>query len=370
MQEADGAPPRQGRRRRRGSIVGGLMLLLIGAAAFGAVSMIGRPVDAPDWVRDRIEARIAESLPGIRVDFGRMSLLVQRSGLARIILWDVDIRNAGGDPVAQLSDIEVGISPRALLGGQIELREAQVSGGFLTLRRGVDGRLGLALGDAFAQDTAVPDVGQIIERVDAAFADPRLAGLAFFEADALTLRYEDQRAQRGWTADGGRLRLAREDGSLRLTGDVALLAGGDGVATVEIDAASPIGQRSLAFGVTLGDFSSRDIATQSPALAWLKELDAPISGALRSSVDGSGALQPMQASLRIGAGVLQPTRATRAVHFDSAETDFSYVPDEGLLRFDQIRVASPLGTIEARGTARLNGIEDGWPDGLTGQFAL
>lgn len=371
MQEKEADPPiPPRRRRRRGRIVGILLLIVIGAAALGATLMIGRPVDAPPWVRDRIEARLAESLPGFTIDFGRMSLLVQRSGLARIVLWDVDVRNVRGEPVVQLSDIEAGFSPTALLNGQIELREAQVSGAFVTLRRDPEGRIGLSLGDAFAASTDAPDLGQIIARLDAVMADPRLAHLQVFEADALTLRYEDQRARRGWTADGGRLRLAREDGDLRVTGDVALLAGGDGVATVEIEASSPIGKTSVDFGVILHGFASRDIATQSPALAWLQELDAPISGALASGLDEAGVLQPLEATLQIGAGVLQPTRATKALHFDAAETTFSYLPSEGLLRFQEIRVASPLGQMRASGTARLDGTETGWPAGLTGQFAL
>lgn len=362
------SPPR--RRRRRGRAVLLVLFALIAAIGVSGFLMIGRPVDAPAWVRERIEARLAQSLPGIRVDFGRMSLLVQRSGLARIILWDVDIRNQYGAPVAQLSDIEAGISAGALLRGKVVLREAQVSGAFVTLRRDRDGRLGLALGDAFAEGNDMPDIGQIIARVDTILADPKLAQLEVFEADALTLRYEDQRARRGWTADGGRLRLAREDGVLRATGDVALLSGGDGVATVEVEAFSPIGAQNLDFSIHLDGLASRDIATQSPALSWLKELDAPISGALRSALDDSGMLQPLEASLHIGAGALQPTAATRALPFDAAETAFTYQPEEGVLRFQRIQLTSPLGTVTAAGTARLNGIETGWPRGLTGQFLL
>ena len=362
------AVPRKRRRRGRFALFA-LLTLVLGIGIAGSL-LIDRPVNAPPWVRERIEARIAQSLPGIRVDFGRMSLLVQRSGLARIILWDVDIRNPHGEVVAQLSDIEAGISPGALLNGKIELREAQVSGAFVTLRRDGDGRLGLALGNAFGESTDMPDISQIIAQVDAIAADPRLAQLQSFEADALTLRYEDQRARRGWTADGGRLRLAREDGMLRANGDVALLAGGDGVATVEVEADSPIGSNSLDFSVILHGLASHDIATQSPALAWLRELDAPISGALRSALDDGGVLQPLEATLQIGAGALKPTAATRALAFDAAETSFTYTPEDGVLRFQRIHLTSPLGQVTAAGTARLNGVDSGWPNGLTGQFAL
>ncbi|KUF11680.1 hypothetical protein AVJ23_06675 [Pseudoponticoccus marisrubri] len=358
------------RRRRAGLAVLLVFGLLIGATGLGAVLMIGRPVDAPAWMRARIAERIAASLPGIDLQFGRVSLLVQRSGLARIILWDVEIRNAQGARVAQVSDIEAGLAPGALLRGQLVLREAQVSGAFVTMRRDRSGRLGLALGDVFAETTDAPDIAEIVTRIDRVFADPRLAQLDLFEADALTLRFEDQRARRGWTADGGRLRLTRDSDSLRLAGDIALLGGGAGVATVELNATSRIGETALQFGLVLDNLAARDIATQSPALAWLTGLDAPISGALRSGLREDGGLDVLNATLQIGGGALQPNRATRALPFDSARTYFTYDPDTALLAFDEIAVTSPLGRVNATGAARLEGLETGWITGLSAQMRL
>ncbi len=357
------------RRRHAGRCAALALLALMAAALVGlAVAMVDRPVAAPAWLRVKIEERIAATLPGIEIRFGRMSLLVQRSGLARVILWDVDIRNARGEQVAALSDIEAGLAPGPLLRGQLVLKEAQVSGAFVTVKRDVQGRLGLALGDVFAEDTRTPDLPQIVRQVDTLFQDPRLAGLRLVEADALTLRYEDARARRGWTADGGRLRLAREAGQLRLSGDLALLGGGAGVAAVELNAASPIGEDSLDFGIVLSDLAAQDIATQSPALAWLRALDAPISGALRSRLDADGALGPLNATLRIGEGVLQPNLATRALPFEAARAYFTYDPGAALLRFDEVSVRSPLGQVTAEGKAQLVGLDSGWPTRLTGQF--
>lgn len=332
--------------------------------------MAGRPVDAPPWLRAKIEERIAQTIPGIDVQFGRMSLLVQRTGLARIILWDVNILNERGGQIAALSDIEAGLSPAALLRGRFELREAQVSGAFVTLQRDEDGRVGLALGDVFSSNTSFPGIPQILAQVDRALMDPRLAHLKLFEADALTLRFEDMRARQGWTADGGRLRLERRDGNLSLTADVALLGGGDGVATVELNAQSRIGANDLSFGLLLSDLDAADIATQSPALAWLVELQAPISGQLRSQMLDDGTLGPLSASLEIGKGVLQPNSATRAVPFDGARTSFTYLPQQAMLSFDEISVRSKLGRIKAEGTAQLQGVDAGWPSALIGQFRL
>ncbi len=346
-----------------------LFVVLI-AVGVGAVLMVGRPVDAPPWLRDKIEERIAQTVPGIDIDFGKMSLLVQRSGLARVILWDVSIQNKQGGQIAALSDIEAGLSPAALLRGQLVLKEAQVSGAFVTLQRDEQGRLGLALGDAFAENTDMPDVTEILHQIDQAMLDPRLVELNLFEADALTLRFEDKRARKGWTADGGRVRLLRKDGELQLSGDVALLGGGDGVATISLNADSEIGDTALNFGLSFDDLGARDIATQSPALAWLEELDAPISGALRSRMRQDGSLGVLNATLQIGKGVLQPNRATKAVPFDGARTYFTYNPETALLSFDEISVSSSLGHIAAEGTAQLQGLDLGWPKALIGQFRL
>ncbi|MGR3392026.1 YhdP family protein [Sagittula sp.] len=361
----------RGRRRKVLLWCAGVMLALVAGLGGGIWAMLGRPVDAPAWLRERIETRIAENLQGISIDFGRMSLLITETGLARIVLWDVTVTNEQGVLVAQLSDIEAGVAPVSFLRREWELREAQVSGAFVTLQRDRNGKLGLALGDAFAEGTQVPDLAQIIARIDAIALDPRLAKLDLFEADSLTLRYEDLRARRGWTADGGRLRLTREDGTLKLTGDVALLSGGAGVATVALGAESRIGDTSLDFGMNLQDLDSGDIATQSPALAWMDALEAPISGSLQSTLAPDGALGEMRATLEIGKGVLQPNREARPIPFEGARTAFTYVPDERLMRFEEIRVESAMGRVRASGTTMLDEApEGGLPPGLTAQFRL
>ncbi|MCC1491633.1 hypothetical protein J1C49_03330 [Cognatishimia sp. F0-27] len=346
------------------------MLALMILAGAGAALVVGRTLDAPDWLRERIEARIVQTLPGIGVGSGNMSLRIERNGVARVILWDVDIRNARGEPIATLSDFEAGFAPAGLIRGQLELREAHLSGAFLTVTRSPDGTLGLALGDAFAAGTQAPDLGALIEQIDAAFADPRLAQLDSVSADGLTIRYEDLRARRGWTVDGGRLRVSRDADVLDFSGDLALLSGGDGVASIEVNAASPIGARTIEFGVNLRDLAARDIASQSAGLAWLESLEAPISGALRSELRADGSLGVLNATLQIGAGALQPNAATRAIPFEAARTYFTYDPERALLDFAEITVRSPLGAVTAAGQAALLGTQSARPEAISGQLRL
>lgn len=370
ISKPDGSRPGASRRWRALGWTGlALGLVLAGLVALGSALMIGRTIDAPVWLRDRIAAQIGRTVPGLVVDFGQMSLRIERTGLARVILWDVALRNAQGERIAELADIEAGFAPLPLLRGETVLRHAQISGVLLTLRRDAQGAFGLALGDAFSGDTVAPGVSQIIAQIDRLAADPRFAGLTGLDADAVTIRYEDARAGRGWTADGGRLRLSRSDGVLRLGGDAALLSG-SGVATLEINAESPIGDTRAEFGLVLSGLASGDIATQSPALAWLGALDAPISGALRSGLARDGSLARLNATLQIGKGALRPTAGARPVPFDSARAYFTFDPADGLLQFNDISVTSPLLSATAEGRMRLAGLDAGWPEAIEGQMRL
>ncbi|MFZ5962985.1 AsmA-like C-terminal region-containing protein [Thalassococcus sp. BH17M4-6] len=361
-------PPR--RRRKAGLWVLMAFSLLLAGLSVAVWAAVGRPVTAPDWLQTRIEARLTEAAPGVRLRFGRVGVVFQPDGLARVRLSDVDIATPEGSPVATLSEVEAALSFGALLRGQLSLREARLSGGFVTLQRDVDGRLGLALGQAFNPSSTGPDVPTLIAQVDRLLTDPRLAALREVSADALTLRYEDARARRSWTADGGRLRIERSGGVLRLSADLAVLGGGDSVASLSVNAESAIGRRDVDFGLALNDLYSVDIATQSPALAWLRALRAPISGALRGGLDEAGGLGPLNATLQIGQGVLQPNDRAQPVPFDGARTYFTYDPATDTLEFAEISVDSALGSASVEGRAILEGLDQGLPEALLGQFTL
>ena len=79
----DGERSPRRRPRRRAGIASVVVLVLLAALATGAaVYFTGRPIPAPLWVQERIEARIATALPQARVDFGAMEFVVDKPFLA------------------------------------------------------------------------------------------------------------------------------------------------------------------------------------------------------------------------------------------------------------------------------------------------
>ncbi|MDK3072422.1 AsmA-like C-terminal region-containing protein [Sedimentitalea sp. JM2-8] len=340
-------------------------LLTAGLAVWG----IGQTLTLPDWVRDRIETRIERNLNGLQIEFGDVQMVVNKGWRPRVRLLDVTLSEPDGQPIVQLADAQASLAMRPLLRGLVQPKNISLSGAFARLRRDASGNLSLSLGNATAPVDQAASLPQLIEQWDQLFLLPALSALVSVDIEALTLQYEDALKNRAWTLDGGRIRFDRDADQLRLASSFALLSGTDSVSSVEMNYASRIGSTKAEFGVVVADIAAPDIAAQNVALGWLDVLRAPISGALRGSVDDEGALGPLSATLHIGAGVLQPTDATRPIPFNGARSYFTYRPDDQALVFNEVFVSSGWGSGLSEGRAYLD-VEGGVLKSLVGQFSL
>ncbi len=367
---------RTGRKRRIAKHVGLGTLVLMGLLGVAAVVLItvlvGKPIAAPFWLEGRIETRVNEVLKGPQLSFDEAEIVVNKGWRPRARIRNVTLRTADGAEIVSFSELEASLAMRPLLSGQIVPKTIELTGVFVTLRRDAQGEVTLYGGQGLVGDNArAISVPGLIASLDDALVTPQLQALTTADIYGVTLRYEDARSDRAWTADGGRMRMARMGGELTVSADLALLSGGTGVATLEANYASRIGSSLAEFGVTLADVAAADIAAQGPAFAWLNALRAPISGALRSGVQANGALAPISATLRIGQGVVQPNNETLPIPFQSARTYFNYDPSSRVLRFDELSVISKWITGRAEGQAIVGGLdgEGVQVDTLIGQFS-
>ncbi|OAN78077.1 hypothetical protein A8B82_09955 [Sulfitobacter sp. EhC04] len=349
-----------------------LLLTLAAGALVGAVYLsMGQPLRAPAWVQDRIEARIARELPQVRVALGEVELVVEEGWYPRVRLRNVAISTPEGAEILSLTEFKTGFALRPLLDGIVQPQTISLSGLVVTLRRDEAGRVALSAGlgpGNFSREAAT--LPQLIAQLDDLLQRPALQALTEAELRAVTLQFDDLRAGRSWTIDGGRLLLSREAGMLALSADVALLSGGAGVATLSANYTSRIGASAAEFGVSFEGVAAGDIATQGPAFAWLGVLRAPISGSVRSGLNDAGQFMPLNATLQIGAGVVQPNAQTRPIPFDGARSYFSYDPAEALLRFADVRLRSKWFSAESSGSATLGLTPEGQLSDLVGQFTI
>ncbi|AVO39339.2 AsmA-like C-terminal region-containing protein [Pukyongiella litopenaei] len=362
-------PVRRRRALRRGLVAGLAVLALFAALAVAALSLPGRAITAPDWLMTRLEARAERNLGGLGLDFGEATLVVRHGWRPAVRLRDVELSAADGTRVALLERARISLSLRPLLRGRILAKQIDLGGLNVVLRRDAGGNLSLAFGENAAPVDQARNLPALIEDWDGVLDGQPFAALTQVSVQGVRLRLEDARVNRHWTLDDGRLQLDKDGARLRLAASFAVLSGGR-VSTVEANYASRIGDLAAEFGVSFSDVDAPDIAAQSPVLGWLDVLRAPISGALRGSVDGSGSAGPVSATLQIGAGALQPTDATRPVPFSGARGYFTFDPRIGTLVFDELSVESDWITGRADGTAMLSGIEAGALSGLDGQFTF
>ena len=362
-------PPRRGPLHHLGQFCLGCVIAgIVIALALSAVLATG--VTAPGWLRDRAEQRVSDRLDDNRLSFGRWS---SGSGTA----WRRGSRCAMSrcaTPAVRRSPIWRGwTSPcraGALLRGALAPSRVRMAGGRLILRRAADGTLSVAFGAEAGGGRHPPDDRPFPEQLGAMLSRPMLAGLEAVTVEQLSLRYEDARSGRAWSADGGQAALERSGDRIELRGNVIVLGDRDYASSLEVNYSGPLDGSGADFGVRFEDVPAREIAAQSPALAWLGALEAPISGAVRAELDGAARLGPLDATLQIGAGALRPNPATVPIPFRSARTYFTYRPDNREIAFSEISVESDWGTARAEGRARLVGMEAGWPQGLEAQVEL
>jgi hypothetical protein len=363
-----GLPARARRRRRRRAGVWTVSVLLLAMAAaiyFG----LDRTLFAPDWLRQRISERIEGTLQGQKIEFGSVEFVINHGWRPRVRLRDVVLTRADGTLLAQLSDVEASLAMRPLLRGQLQPKRIFLGGAYATLRREAGGAVALRFGEQSAAPLEqAANFAQLIEQGDRLLLAPQLSALQQIEMTALTLRYEDQRSGKAWTLDGGHVLLVRDGDSLRLSSGFSLLSGRDYASSVEASYASRIGDAEAEISINISEMPSEDIAAQTVALAWLDVLRAPISGALRGSIDSDGVLGPLSATLQIGEGVLQPSDQTRPIPFHGARSYFTFDPERLSLAFDELSVNSGWGSSTAEGIAYLGLDEQGQLKELLGQF--
>ncbi|WP_425045463.1 DUF3971 domain-containing protein [Primorskyibacter sp. S87] len=356
-------------RARRTSVWTLRLLIFVGSVlVLGAVFSIGKVVSAPDWLRDRVETRIQQNLGGMQLRFGDLQFVLLKGLRPRVLLQNLELDAPDGRPVLRLSSAEASLSMEALTQGKIQPRRIRLTEAVALLSRAKDGSLSIALGGDPME--RAPSLPELVERLDAVFLSPQLSSLYAVEMEALTLRFEDARAGRAWTLDGGRVNMQRADENLRVSAGFSVLGGLDVAGAVEANYTSRLDGPAAEFGINVTDIPAQDIASQSVAFGWVSALRAPISGALRGSVDGQGGLGPISATLQIGAGAVRPNEGTRPIPFREARTYLTFRPDQGVLEFSEISVDSGWLSGIAEGRAYLGGVEQGQLTDLVAQLRV
>lgn len=360
--------------RRRGRL--GLwallsLALLLAAAGAGLMVLTGQPLEAPGWLVHRIETRVNDKLDGAaRVKLGGVELVVDADLVPRVTLSALRVYSPGGDEIADLPEVRVALSLSALGQGRIAPSALTVSGANLALQRNANGTFNIGFGrDLGAAPEKITTIGGALAEIDRALQTPILAGLTRIQADALSLRLDDRRAGRVWQVGDGRLTLVQDANDVSIELGFGLAGPSGGVSHAVMTFVSRKSSPEARMSVRVDNVDGADIASEVPALAFLKVVTAPISGNFRAGVGGDGQISALEGTLAFGAGAVQPP-GTPPLRFDGGTLAFTYDPAAQKVTFTEASVQSPSLRVEATGQAYLRDMASGLPKVLLGQVRL
>lgn len=349
-------------------------VVVVALAGFLALALTGKPIRLPVWAVAETEQRINLALgnllePGASVALGGVEILVDEGWTPRIRLSDLELLTPRGAALVTLPQVRVILAPLGLVSGRIAVESLRISGAQITLRRLEDGRLNLVFGAEMVGE-APANLAELLDRVEAAFANPALAGISGIEAEGLTLTLDDRRANRVWQVGDGRITLQNRPDAVALSLGFGLVAGGETPARAELTFISDKASPGARMSATIDRVAARDLALQAPALGWLGALEAPISGRISAIIDAGGGLASTEGRLEIGAGALRPNDTAAPVPFERA--GFSFAVDTGTetVRFDDLSVASASLRLNASGTTRVGGLAKGRITSFVSQVAV
>ncbi len=367
----------RGTRALAAAALGLATLALLGGAAL-AWQLSRGPVNA-DWLARGIET--AANLAGnpARLQIGSASLSWDgfRVGAGRPLelrLNGVRTVDAAGVE-AEVDRVEVALSVRGALAGQVVPGTVEIEGARLRVLRGVDGRLGI--GTAGPPDTAptatdapadasAPLPRPLTDLFAQRDSDPALPGVRLGDLRRVLVRdagveVVDRQLGATWRAYAAEIDLRRlNGGGLSGTAQVALALGD---VETRLTAVAAWGEESGTVRVeaSLTPIVPAALARAAPRLGALAALDAPVT--LAGTLDLSSELAPLRATLRasVGPGRLRATGPAVEVMAASAEAeavwDGSALRD---LRLTAAQAVLPMpgtapATLTASGTARLGG---------------
>ena len=340
-----------------------VFLLVVG---FGLFVMSGERFKAPQWVQTRIQQELNSIMSKADVQFETMDLRFEQGIKPTVTVYNLVLRNAKNKTIARVETLSAALSPTALLTGRLHATDVRLNTADLRLKRAENGEFDLG----FEVVVETLTLAELLDSIDRAFETPVLAAIKNVELNNLTLNYIDSRARRGWLFTGGVMQLTQDAQKLRFSFGFDLSGARTDSTSVALTFETEKGSADAILGVNVAHVSARDLASQMPALVWLKALDAPISGALRAEIGSDGLLGEMNGTLEIGQGVLSPDEDVPAVAFNSGRAYFGFDPKQQKIRFDQLSVESDAGRFVADGHAYLREITNGVPAVMLGQLRI
>jgi hypothetical protein len=331
-----------------GWMLGGLGLLVVVTLGGLWLRLNVAPMVLPDALHDRIEARFDDAMTTGQFDIGEMALDLPEGGRAPVIEFrDVRLSDPDGAPRAAFPAVRVYLDAGPILSGQFR-PNAWISRARACACRAT--AVAASTSTWQARRLGHVSLPETMARLDAMFAAPAFDALSEVTATGLQLSMADQMTGQTMRIQDATARLTRREGQLTLTVGGALEGSRDSRVDIAILRRADDAQTEIA--TVFRDLAARDLATVSPALAWLDLMRAPISGRLALQLGDDGTVGDLEARLDIGEGRVWLGQDSTPLGFNRIGADMLYDPGTRRLTFSALRLDAPALRFTARGPCR------------------
>ena len=319
--------------------------ITISSAAVAVIMMLFtlsvRAVDAPKFVKNYITEEIENLDFESQFEFGRVQIALSENFNPKIIVSDVTIYdNVDSLPFLEISKLELGASLRQISTGNFNLSTILLDGLTIGVSRDITGDYSIKFGQNSLLTSEVDVFSPASMGLRKFFEREAFLDLENFTVTSMTVQYDDQKESKLWVIDGARIELNKQLDDVFVRGDAAFLMGGADISMLQVNYETNLKSGDGSVGILFEGFPSKEIAAQAPALSWLNIVEAPISGAFRTKVGSEMEVDEINASLRIGSGVIRADDKSKPLRFDNANVYFSYNRKINLLNFEEITINS------------------------------
>lgn len=276
---------------------------------------------------------------------------------ARVILKDISIADADDTTLLRLPQVSSQVEWYSLVKRDPRLYSIRVDGVQVDFIRTEDGRINFT--SPLFQDAA-KGTGAGSENFAKVLSNPLFSKLSGFELNDAVLTYYNAQTGKYWLAEQGSVTIRSEDSSLdlRATLSVPSKAGEPGRAEFYLTRQLSEEFSNVRMGFENAD--PQDLASEFPALNWLRALETKVSGNLGMQISDKGQLTDLAGVLSVGGGRVIAPPSDDIVGFDAAKVYFTYNRDKDLLSFTELNLVTSYGYFTAEGSAALTRDEDGF----------
>jgi Protein of unknown function/AsmA-like C-terminal region len=247
---------------------------------------------------------------GTQVDIGDTVLVwreARRTLDVRAI--GVTVHGADGRRLAQLPEVAISLSARALLRGMIAPTRLDVVGARITLTRSPDGSFGLSAGEPSAEDRSSAEdstsalpllLAELLHPPDPERSMGYLQEVSVTEAEVTLF---DQGTGRVWRAPNADVVMTRDEAGIRAEATLVIDLAGE-LTRVAATALYLAGERQIDVSARTTPFQPATLAAIDPRLGGLSALRVPISGKTQFRLDPAGRLLGLEFDIAGSAGTL------------------------------------------------------------------